>query len=147
MATLSCPSVKFPELTIVDFRKWSGKDTYQTCESKLYNSNSKLYCCLGFACVSAGIDQREILNVSDPVSLFWDKNIRLLKMIQSTKRADGTAFCICAVHYNDSASYSPAERIDLLYELFKKNKVSIAFSHVPKRVRDKVKNKEALKKH
>jgi hypothetical protein len=143
--------VKFPKLTVVDFRKWSGKTRMQKHASKLLNTTSGLKCCLGFACTSAGLTDDEIAGPGWPSCLVSNDHVMLCKAVVKVRSIqdtyDDSKFSVAAIDYNDSASYSPAERIDLLYELFKKNKVSIAFSHVPKSVRYKVKNKEALKKN
>lgn len=81
----------------------------------LRDSDNKM-CCLGFACVAAGIPKKDINQVREPASVEGIKNIRTLEQLLSKSilteedRKENSRVCINLMMINDDPGINANER-------------------------------------
>lgn len=103
-------------------------------KSQLFNPASGLMCCLGFACIAAGLTRKQISDVGGPATLIRNKSIQLPseldKLINASLVSDAvenSTVCRSLMIANDSSNMLPEERESTIAALGKDAGINFTF--------------------
>lgn len=125
----------------IDRSKWANPGL-DNGSSMLLNSDGGM-CCLGFACIAAGVPEEEIFDRGEPEGLDvaavkrapdgWSSLLWHIEEADYSPAVVGNSkFARAAIRINDDVLYTQAEREEKLIKLFADNGVELEFTGVGK---------------
>ena len=117
-------TLKVPKTLIVQRKKWLRGEG----DSYLKREKDGKMCCLGFACLAAGLKPKEILGIESPATVCENLEDSVIQsLVLSKNPTENTTLCYKMMCTNDSLNIDDVDREANLTKLFKRMGTKVIF--------------------